>query len=316
MSNAQNYNNFVLNTIAGAADSNIINGHFLQVTGLPLMDFRTLSVPSGGTGPLVSLVETVSSYTLTPVPVANTLYTVTISQTFQGQGTKTIPFYYTTGSTAPSATVWCDALRAAIALNENLEVDLSGTATLIIAATAGVGASILTVSVSGSGLTAAVTAATIAVASNTTANPTVITTGAAHGLVVNQTVTISGSSNTTNLPNGTYVVASVPLATTLTLMTANGVPLAGTATATATLTIVPQFPRGQGADLIAQGITDAVAGRTYSTVIFVPNQADPTSSQGSAIAATQQYTLYSYEGDADYAAFRTALIADFVTAQL
>lgn len=320
MANALNYLNVVLNSIAGASDSAIVQGHFLQVTGVPLMDYRSLNVPTGGAGPLVSLVEVVSSYTVTPTPAANTEYILTVAQTFAGQGVTTEVFSYTTGSSAGTATAWCDAFREIIALNENIDVTLSGTATLIIAATAGVGASILTVSLSTTSVSlsawVASTYATIAVASNTTAPATVITTSAPHGLAVNQTVTISGSSNTTNLPNGTYVVASVPSATTLTLMTANGVPLAGTATATATITLVPQFPRGQGQDLINAGITDAVAGRTYSTVIFVADQQDPVSNQGSEQSAINQYTLYSYEGESDYAAFRTQLIANFATAAL
>jgi uridine phosphorylase len=52
------------------------------------------------------------------------------------------------------------------------------------------------------------------------ANTATVTTSAAHGLTVGATVVIAGATVDTDL-NGTYTVATVPLATTFTVTTAN-----------------------------------------------------------------------------------------------
>lgn len=58
---------------------------------------------------------------------------------------------------------------------------------------------------------------TSSIVSNTAANPTVITTLAAHGLVVDQTVNIAGNTGSNADINGTRVITSVPSATTFTI---------------------------------------------------------------------------------------------------
>lgn len=82
------------------------------------------------------------------------------------------------------------------------------------------------------------TAATISVTSWTNASPMVFTASAAHGLAVGNIVTVSASSQTL-MPNGSYIVATVPSTTTLTLASSViATPLASLV-ATGTLTLTP-----------------------------------------------------------------------------
>lgn len=66
-----------------------------------------------------------------------------------------------------------------------------------------------------------------AIASSTTAAPSVVTTSTAHGLAVGDVVEIVGAIGNTNI-NGTWVVATVPTATTFTVPMPGG-PATGTA---------------------------------------------------------------------------------------
>jgi len=88
------------------------------------------------------------------------------------------------------------------------------------------------------------------ISGNTAANPTVITTTAAHNLVVGKVITIAGS-NSTPVINGTWIVATVPSATTLTLTGGPNVTLAGT-----TGTITTPMNCVDGVDNDADGYVD------------------------------------------------------------
>jgi hypothetical protein len=74
-------------------------------------------------------------------------------------------------------------------------------------------------------------ASPVAISSSTNATPTVVTTGAAHGLAVGDTVEIVGHAGNTNA-NGTWVVTVVGSATTFTIPA--GANAVGTATGSAT----------------------------------------------------------------------------------
>lgn len=306
------FQNVVLNAIAGAGDAALSGGHILQITDCPDMDIRTLNVPLGAAAR--SLIAIPSSVEVTWTVTNSAFYQLSIAQAFIGEGTTVEVFEFTADASATDVEI-SNAFRAMIALNQNLSVTLNavGSATLQITAS-GTDSSLLTVTVPTGNATSILTLyAQVAIASNTTATPSVITTGAAHGLVVGDTVELV-SLDQTKLVDGTYVVASIPLATTLTLQTAGGVALAGVATTTGTLDKVPQFQRGNGQQLIDAGVTDAVAGNTYTSWTFQASNVDPTSNQGSEISSDTQVTLYLNEGDAQFAALQAQIISLLTTA--
>lgn len=71
-------------------------------------------------------------------------------------------------------------------------------------------------------ISSACTGVTASINAITNANPGVITTTAAHGMIVGQKVTITGVTGMTQI-NGTYLINTVPLTTTMTLKTLAGV---------------------------------------------------------------------------------------------
>lgn len=154
------------------------------------------------------------------------------------------------------------------------------------------------------------------IASVTAANPTVLTASGAHGLSVGQFVTIT-SADDTKLASGTYRVHTVPLATTFTLDTGDGVTtLAASATTTATFFPVAQASMGTFTDIgniVGAATTNpATAGHTYSTVVFyqvssgAAVNANPTKTEGKILA-------WADEADANYATWAAALVAELNT---
>lgn len=102
----------------------------------------------------------------------------------------------------------------------------------------------------------------VAISGITNANPGVITTGAAHGLSVNDPVYIAAVGGMTQLNGNHYLVDSVPLATTLTLRSTAGVVVDTTAFGvyTAGGSIYPKFIRS---NLFETGCTNTI---TWSSV--------------------------------------------------
>tara|TARA_R110000868_G_scaffold119785_3_gene317831 strand:+ start:5672 stop:6625 length:954 start_codon:yes stop_codon:yes gene_type:complete len=307
------YLNVVLNSIAGAGDANIVGGHILQITNCPDMDVRTLNIPSGTFEP--SLVSVASSFEWTPTVNNSEFYQVTIAQQFEGQGAVVKVFEFTS-STSSSATEICDAFRAIIALEQSLSVTLGGTVTLEVTAI-GVSSAILTVTCpTGNGTIASLQTAYVATGVvddsatpiSVSDNPNVPAT-----YFDGVTATVSASSDTVALPNGNYRISNV---VALTSFDIDGTPVgvAGVAAKDATFTLVPQFQRGNGDQLIAAGITDAVSGDTYTTWTFLVSNIDPTANQGSEIVSVLQLSLYLNETDADFAALQTQIISLLTTA--
>jgi hypothetical protein len=134
--------------------------------------------------------------------------------------------------------------------------------------------------------------------------------------VEGSTVTIVDA--TTAAEDGNYRVGTVVAGVSAQLFgTVANIPVGITnADVLISLTNVAQMQRGDGQQLIDAGVTDAVAGNTYTSWTFLASNVDPTSSQGSEISAATQITLYVNEGDADFAAFQAALDVILVNASV
>ena len=295
--------NVVLSTTVGAADC-ALSQHTLKIKNCPDLDYR--KIVSGNILP--SLYGTPKVMTITPTAANSSEFTILIQQFVLALGriVSTRLSYVTTAS-GDSATTICNAWRTQLAVEPGIEITGSGTATLILTANSNKGADIFSVTnLTTQTITIAATMGTKAVASNTTADPSVITTSAPHGYSIGQIVTLASDAEG-KLVSGTYRIASVPLSTTLTLESLDGrTTLAGTSTTTGTLTLVAQRSRGQYADLVALGVTGATSGKSYSTTTVVYDEAS-----GSAVLSTSrnQLNLYSQEDMTNYDAFKAAVIA-------
>lgn len=295
----------VLNSVAGVGDISV-SDRILSITGCPSMEYPLIK--SAGTGLVMSLLATPQIWVVTPTNAANTTYTLRIEQYVPSAGhIITRVLSYTTPSSGSTATTICDFLRLQLAAYTDIEITGSGTATLIL--TASSDSPLFTVTnTSSATMTIASGMATASVASNTTATPSVITCSANHGFSVGQTVTLA-SNNNGLLASGTYRIRSTPALDTMTLETNNGVPLAGTATTTGTLTLVPQFSKGSYDDLVALGVTGATSGNTYAQIPFTFADGSGLDSNLNQITyPLNLHTLYVYEGDADFSNFRTRMI--------
>lgn len=314
----------VLNTIAsGAADATLVAGKLVitkdanNSTITPQINY--LSIINGNAVTLQpSLVETVLSqtFTWTTGGSANTAYGFVFQQTLSNGSIVSGTINYTTGASTSNTDIG-SSLKQVFNAHTEFNATVAYTATnnyITITATAGNGAPLfITGNAFGPGGTLAANMAGVAIASNTTANPTVITS-TAHGLVVGSVITII-SADETKIVSGTYRV--IP-----TNFTANAyslasldeeTTLAGTSTTTATVVKRAQYAVGQGADLVAAGITEATSGAIYKTYTFPydaltqrPERANPS-----------QHTLYVKEGATtttasyatNFATFDAALVA-------
>lgn len=293
----------VLSTIQAAFADIVTLGHKLSITGCPTMDYRTIQAML----PQASLVEQLQVTIVTPIASNSTTYRLVISQFVPALGHfVTFPLVYTTNSIGDTATTICNAFRAELLSQTAIQITGSGTTTLIL--TAITGSPLFTVTnIEPVSTTVDITTgmAGVAIASNTTASPSVITS-VAHGLSTGNVITIVSVDNT-KLASGTYRVTSTG-ANTYTLASLDGtVPLAGTATTTATVQKVAQFSAGQGAALIASGITAASTGHTYTQWAFVHVDLDGTL-MGNTESSQSKHTLYVDEGVANFAAFESRMV--------
>jgi hypothetical protein len=283
------------------------SGHVLQITDCPDMDLRTLNVPLGTFAP--SLVSNPSSFEVTWTVLNSTFYQVRIDQTFVGQGTTSEVFEFTSDTTATDIEI-SNAFRAMIALNQNLSVTLNtaGSATLEVTAS-GVDSALITLTVvTANGTVASLQDEILAGFIDGTVTPHLVTGVIPASVVEGSTVTIVDA--TTAAEDGNYRVGTVVAGVSAQLFgTVANIPVGITnADVLTSLTNVAQMQRGAGQQLIDAGVTDAVAGNTYTSWTFLASNVDPTSSQGSEISAATQITLYVNEGDAQFAAFQSALI--------
>lgn len=94
---------------------------------------------------------------------------------------------------------------------------------------------------------------------------------------------------------------------TATVVTANG---------TVTVNTAGVAQVNQGAQLIAAGVTDAVAGQSYTSWTFLAANVNATSNQGSAISQVTQVTVYLNDAMANYAALNNKIEGELQTAHV
>lgn len=151
--------------------------------------------------------------------------------------------------------------------------------------------------------------ASVTIASNTTVTAanggTVITTSAAHGLLVGHIVTATATTPGVAWVTGTYRIKTIPSATTFTmadLVTGNGI--AGTATDTGTVVMVASLPYGIGADLAALALATnpvydtlsaAVSGTLYRAYTFTYDYSVPGAGGVSSQQSGNTHVLYMKE---------------------
>jgi len=108
--------------------------------------------------------------TLTPIAAANSVYTIMIQQyNFSTGRTYTAQYTYTTAAAGDTPTTICNAFRSQINSDQNIKIDATGAATLILTADAGFPVFTVTILSVGGGLTQALTPGTGVVAVGTTA---------------------------------------------------------------------------------------------------------------------------------------------------
>ncbi len=285
----------VLNTIQASNADIVVSAGNLAITGCPTMNYNgILSMTLYG-----SLVGQPQVTTVTFTAANSTTYTLQITQFNKSVGRIiSVPLTYTTASTGDTATTISAAFRAQLLAQTGLQITGSGSSTFIMTANAGY--ELFTTTNIGPATTAIVTTMTLSttIASNTTVTSanggTVLTFSAPHGLVIGSVITIA-SADESKIVSGTYRVYTVPLSTTATVGSLDGsTPLGGTSTTTATVTYPAQYALGQGADLIAAGVTTAISGRTYDKAVFVYKNYDGTL-LGNTESSQHQHTLWSSE---------------------
>lgn len=267
-------NNIVLNTIAASHADLTISGGTISLTGMSApIRFSDILLPESGLQ--LNLVEQVQSATVSWTLSNSTTYEFTIYQNIGG-----IPqlydFVYTSQNSATNAQIG-NAIATVInkLTNFNLSATYTSGTSLTITALSPIPPVLASIPGEGAvyaptftlvgvqNITITANMAGVSIASNTTATPSVITTGSAHGLVTGSVITIA-SADETKLVSGTYRVTYLSTTTySLANLTTNA-PLAGTSTTTATVTLVAQNPRGQGTDLITNGITTALSTNGYT----------------------------------------------------
>lgn len=342
----------VLNTTAGASDATL-NNQNLVIKNCPVIKLK--DIKTVGEGILHSLVETPQSWLVTLTAAANTPYAIQVQQyNRREQRPITEPVRYTSDSAGASGTTIADAI--ALYINKKTTagqwnitaVQLSAST---ISITGGVGDPALTVTAvqnctvatgtwvggtysngvltalgSGARVTTIAPNATPGTALAVASGVITVTTAAAHGLIVGQSVNITTATGFTFTRNGVSsvasianaVIASVPSSTTFTfgnttLNTVIGNWITGSGTNSGTIVITPlsQSAKGVPADLIAKGAlaADATSGATYST-LFIEFEASVNDTN--TIGQKQNNTLYLFmnEGMSNYTgAVGTGLVA-------
>jgi hypothetical protein len=171
--------NLVYNTISANGADVSINGKIITVSNAA--DGTSATFNAAGLPSIIKRQKKVTGVsrvvTLTPTAAAAKVYTVKIRATnVLDGGTQVFSYSYASDLvTAPSATVICTALEAAINADPRISVTASGTATLILTGDVGywdfgvqsVGTGVLTATVDGGSVTSGWIANTIQVATGT-----------------------------------------------------------------------------------------------------------------------------------------------------
>jgi hypothetical protein len=307
-------------------------------------DFPQLSYPditSIGEGILPSLVEVSESILVTPTSATNSSYVLDIAQFVPELG-RTVYVnlsHLTPQGGSVTATTICNNWRTELTSYDGTGIEVTGTGTATLILTANVGSPLFDVTgyATGTGSAAVTIASNMPFASSgarggaTTLNqngvvatilPSNVTSIAqaggvitvthnSHGLVAGATVTISGAWGGTidGVSGGASTSATARVGTVATntfvmegLVGAGG----GFGIGTATITVVAQEARGQGADLIDAGV-DATSGQAYSTLVVGYNQSVGQGINGLSQKTVNQATLYINEGNSGFGVFETQL---------
>ncbi len=313
------HNQYVLlSTIQATFADIVVSAHTLSITGCPPMDYRKIESMSVQ----ASLVEIDQVTIVTPVAANSTTYAIYISQFQPADGaTITATLTYTSNVSGDTATIICNALRASLLAQKNLQITGSGSSTLIL--TANAGSPIFTVTnLSGGNLSIDNNTgmAGVAVASNTSATPSVLTS-VGHGLVTGDVIILT-SADQTKLVSGTYRVKVVNSSTYSLYDLTGQIPLAGTSTTTATTQLVPQYAVGQGPITVGVYVTGTQtyasgaplgpevlgsSGHTYTTWTFVYASLDGTL-LGNIESSLNRTFLFVDEGATNFADFEVRMV--------
>lgn len=306
----QQRNVVVTNTILAAGADISILARALTITGAP----APIGYPAiiNAAGPKMSLVSAPNVLKLTYSAVNSTTYSFTIQQNTFSQDNliKTWTISFTSDTSATLAETQA-AIIAAVNTSAGIQIVASASGNDVLL-TANAGYELFSATNITNITVASNMALTPTIASNTTAASTVFTTTAPHGLVVGNVITIT-TSDVTKFVAGTYRVMTVPLATTFTLASVDGqTALAGTATATGTMTLVPEYAFGTATTInadIALGVTNVpaapTAGHTYTKLSLFYNIANNVMT-GDA-QRENQLDWYYDEGAANYSGLVTRI---------
>lgn len=289
-----------LDTVAASGADTMLTNSTVKMKGAP--DVKLGSIMTAQIlDPQVVLREVV---TLTPTQstAIGQVYSFRVNQLNKTTGTNISKvFAYTAITAADSATVISNALRAVIGTDAQIDMVASGTATLVLTASASSPNFEITVVSAGAGLSQATTfvdgAGSVVVlgGSGTYANSTItgtgtpdctlnmiITSGTQTGLVEGMRVNVTLTGNDTiTLQDGTVLIAGAVFNTRIgavvngaatsvsfkigQLYDSNIALISSTATSRVAA-LAPTYARGLGSELASRGIVGATAATTYTEV--------------------------------------------------
>ncbi len=322
----------ILDTVAGAADCNLVNSN-IKVTGAPFVNIK-----QSYSGQLVDpLVEALQVSTLTPTAAASSTYSIVVSQFVPALGKQVVkPFSYVTAASGDTATTICNAFRAMINLDGDLQITATGTATCILTAVTGSPNFTVTLVSLGGGLTQALTVISTAgaaktVASNVTAitfanntatvpaTSVVVGAGVANGDTLRMTLgagdnivwrdgTVSGNGAVVEVVIGSVTTGGAGTGTFKfgALTDARIADVTAILAATVNGTIVAQPARGTYAQLTARGIEGVTSGNIYAEMVMEYNE----QSQVNGEPRNKAHSVFINTNDADYASGLRGKILD------
>ncbi len=322
----------VLSTIAASAGDITTSQGYISITGAPTMKFSLIR--DAGFGYTKPVAEGLGVITITPTVTAGVANTLVVTQ-YRGDLGRTVSEVLTyTPISGDTATIVCNAWRKQLALYPDLYIAGTGTATLILTASASsattgyFGSAIIGVSsTSGVNSVAATSAVAMTITGITTATPMVVT--ATTDVVAGQVVTISG---VVGMPeaNGTFIVGTVTSTTAFQILnfytgsntvgvgtwSSGGFAVHGTEpySTSTTQQSAGNQSRGYYWDLVAVGVdpTLLTIGKTYNQIAFTYEERGNT---GITDSIEVTHTLYVQSDATNFANFSTRIIElthDFV----
>ncbi len=306
----------VLNSIAATAADFSLSAQNFSITGAPVIRYGDIA--SAGNGFLFSLTATRARKSMTFTAANNTTYSFRIKQTVAGVDKSSLITY--TSDSSGSAAEIIAAITAQLAALQ-FDITVTGSSSPIYLAASSTNPLFTITDVTNVVTAAAMDTSTASVASGTglyltavisiAGTTTVTITSTAHGLSVGQYVTVTiltGGGTLDGAASVTARVGTVPTADTFTLINATtGANVVGSGTFTTySAVVVAQAPRGTYAQLVADGITGATAGNTYTSLGILWNNKVADALGVDSQATSRLHTVYFNDTDADF----QALVAD------